>query len=269
MLEKSTLLSFLKKYGNIVLKENSRVINIIEKTNPNDDFSISMWSLDQTIFRNKLELLTKNSDKVLDFGCGSGNWSISIASKVSTVKAIDISEARINTLREILLDNEINNVTTELINTEKHELGQEIYNVVICYNVFPYMNDYDDKIQKFYNSLKPGGLLFCSSADIGIIFFYLWSARKELSLKVIFNLFSTFFKAKMKSVYNRNTNMTGYNGIYLRRKKILSLANTYGFKIRNDLVAKEASIYPRKIMYLPCFNEFVFQKPMQNVNSQN
>ena len=260
MLDRSTLISFFKKYSDIKEKNNLDVINIIKKIDPNDDYSIAMWSLDQDIFKNKLSQFTKKNDKVLDFGCGSGNWTCAAAREVQSVKAVDISEGRINSLREILLENKIENVEADLITTDNYELGKEIYNIVICYNVLPYMPDYEKQIQKFHSALKPGGLLFLSFSEIGILYFYLWSAVRMRSLTIFIKICLTFLKSKMMISDKYSGSKIRYNGVYLPSRAILKISNDLGFEARNDLLTQKEDIYPKMIWKVPCFKELVLQK---------
>ena len=61
----------------------------------------------------------ENYNKVLDVGCGFGQWSIALSLLNKEVNSIDQSEKRIKILNEIISCCDLNNIRTNIIPVEK------------------------------------------------------------------------------------------------------------------------------------------------------
>lgn len=106
----------------------------------------------------------KNTDYVLDLGCGTGITTVEIAPMVGQIRAIDISEAMMNQAREKLANRNITNVSVEQMNIFDTTLADNSFDVVCAFNVLNYLPDREDALMRIYSILKPGGY-FLSATD--------------------------------------------------------------------------------------------------------
>ncbi|RJS84070.1 class I SAM-dependent methyltransferase [Candidatus Bathyarchaeota archaeon] len=110
----------------------------------------------------------KESDVVLDFGCGSGNYTIPAAKIVGTrgkIYALDMNERKLDVLRERVEREGLRNV--EIICTSgelKLNFDDESIDVILAYDVlhhwyFPNSRKRRIIIKEFYRVLRFEGLL--------------------------------------------------------------------------------------------------------------
>ena len=109
----------------------------------------------------------KELDLVLDFGCGYGQWSMTLASLNNNVIGTDIDPNRISFCKKMAEKLEIYNVNfySSLISLEEINLTQKI-DAIFSYQAVP-CTAYKHTLKYFYKLLKPGGRLYFSSYDLG------------------------------------------------------------------------------------------------------
>ena len=109
----------------------------------------------------------KIDDKLLDFGCGTGTYSIAIADNVKTITAIDFSKSMIDIARSRGDEADKHNIDFMYMSLFDEYLKGGDYDVVLTFNVFHLQEDLDKVIQRIYQLLKPQGRLFCKSVCMG------------------------------------------------------------------------------------------------------
>src|SRR5262245_9321753 len=78
--------------------------------------------------------------RVLDVGCGTGRWSITLAKMGSIVTGIDISSRMIELAKERALRNEIRNIT--FLNTTAEELDyRDCFDLALSSTVLQHITD--------------------------------------------------------------------------------------------------------------------------------
>lgn len=111
--------------------------------------------------------------QVADIGCGTGNVSCLIASKVGingSVYGVDISTAQLDIARsqaEILY---LDNVKFTEGSAYGTKLPKESFDFVYCRFVLIHLNRAIDALVEMRSLLKPGGLLICEEADFSKAF---------------------------------------------------------------------------------------------------
>lgn len=103
-------------------------------------------------------------DKVLEFGCGTGNTTIPLSGYVKSVVAIDTSEDMLGKAALKAKEAGRENITfchTDLMNFSG-EPGS--FDVVTAFNVLLYLEEREEILEKIWNLLKPGGV-FISATD--------------------------------------------------------------------------------------------------------
>lgn len=106
----------------------------------------------------------QEGDRVLEFGCGTGNTTIPLAKHVKSVVAIDTSEEMLSKAALKARENEIDNIT--FCHTDLKDFSGEhgSFDVVTAFNVLLYLEDRDEILEKIWKLLKPGGI-FISATD--------------------------------------------------------------------------------------------------------
>jgi len=111
-------------------------------------------------FGNRLDRLGMRGGRVLDAGCGAGNWAVALASRFDKVDAIDNDRERV-----AILDGMIpllgGQVETAIGSTEELPYPDDTFDVVFCSGVI-FVVDYQKSLAEFLRVLKPGGTLYAS-----------------------------------------------------------------------------------------------------------
>ena len=121
-----------------------------------------MWNDDYFEFLVKCVWKIDRPVKILDFGCGYGflaQMLISLISKGSSYKGIDISEELINDAKERFKN------TKDIVSFEVADLNDYIptadYDIAICQSLLRHLSNPEVIIEKMIASAKPGGLVIC------------------------------------------------------------------------------------------------------------
>jgi demethylmenaquinone methyltransferase/2-methoxy-6-polyprenyl-1,4-benzoquinol methylase len=102
----------------------------------------------------------KPGQRVLEPGCGTGRLTQILSAAVGAnglVAALDISEVMIERCRQ--RTRALNNVLVERAALEEMDLKNNFFDLVLCFNVFPHLDDQPAALALFHRILKPTGLL--------------------------------------------------------------------------------------------------------------
>jgi ubiquinone/menaquinone biosynthesis C-methylase UbiE len=120
-----------------------------------DDLSYGQWQKLTSFFLNKI--LIKNTDEILEVGCGSGAFAKQIKS-YKTIKGVDYSAEAIESIRCNIPDGEFYVSEANLLPFEVKSFDK-----VICFSVFFYFSSYtyaSDVLDEMLRVLKPNGQIF-------------------------------------------------------------------------------------------------------------
>lgn len=109
----------------------------------------------------------KDSDVLLDFGCGPGTFSNVLSQYVDTIHAIDISSGMIESGKSYAAKKNIHNI--HYLHTTIYDEGyaKNSFDVIIAFNILHHLTDLDDVLMRIMELLKPGGLFISSTACMG------------------------------------------------------------------------------------------------------
>lgn len=126
-------------------KDAQTYINIIEKT------------------RNYL----KDSDIVLDFGCGTGLISIEIAGNVQMVHGVDISTKMIEISDMKAVERNIQNIENvcSTIFDERYKSGS--FDIIFAFYIMHLLEEPQKVLQRIYELLKPNGFFISATPCLG------------------------------------------------------------------------------------------------------
>jgi SAM-dependent methyltransferase len=133
--------------------------------------------------------LTKplNECTVLDMGCGIGGLSIPAASRVKTIKGIDLNESYITACKEKATAEGLDNIEFEI--KSLFELQEkERYDVVLCSDVLEHVANQDGLLSKIVQTLKENGVFYLTTNNkywpmeghYGLLFLSYQSREKAL-----------------------------------------------------------------------------------------
>lgn len=103
---------------------------------------------------------------VLDAGCGFGQWSISLSQLNDEVKAVDISQKRVEFLESLAQELQINNVQGDCSRLDSLPYGNDTFDAIFCYGVI-FLTRWQESLQELCRVLRPEGKLYLNANGIG------------------------------------------------------------------------------------------------------
>lgn len=113
-------------------------------------------------FRITSNRINLNGKKILDFGCGNGVQTIEIAKTSATIIAVDIDYNDIQTFKEHISLNNINNITAIKYDGKILPIKSNSIDLVLSYEVLEHVHSESDSLQELYRVLKQGGEILIS-----------------------------------------------------------------------------------------------------------
>jgi ubiquinone/menaquinone biosynthesis C-methylase UbiE len=107
------------------------------------------------------EVGIKEGFRVLDYGCGSGNYVTAVAElvgKSGKIYALDINPLAIKMVKKIAVNKQLPNVET-ILSDCKTGLPDDSIDVVLLYDTFHDLSDPNMALEELHRVLKPNGIL--------------------------------------------------------------------------------------------------------------
>jgi len=136
-----------------------------------------------------LELITEaskriapNAENLLDIGCGAGNYSLMMLSKIPNLNCtlVDLSKPMLDKAFERVTEKTTNSVTILQGDFREVELNENHYDIILAGAVLHHLRDNKDwetTFEKLFKLLKPGGCLMISdliAQDTELLNEYTW-----------------------------------------------------------------------------------------------
>lgn len=112
-------------------------------------------------------------DRVLDAGCGFGQWSVALAETCGHVDGVDVSADRIRGATRVARP--FANVTFQCAGLADLPFDDETFDAVLCYSTI-YYTDVRRGVAEMARVLKPGGSIYICSNGAG---WYLYNFVKQ------------------------------------------------------------------------------------------
>lgn len=109
----------------------------------------------------------KDTDIVLDYGCGTGTTACEISRLVKSVRAIDISTGMIKIAKGKAATGGVVNVDFEQADIFDEEFENGSFDVVLGFNILHTVPDPESVVQRTVELLKPGGLFISVTPCLG------------------------------------------------------------------------------------------------------
>ena len=100
-----------------------------------------------------------NKEKILDAGCGFGQWTFAMAQTSHQVLGIDVDSERISVSTQLASINDFKNVEFRQASLEDIPYPEGTFDAIFCYSVV-YLTDYHKVFRDFFRSLKKRGDLY-------------------------------------------------------------------------------------------------------------
>jgi len=100
-----------------------------------------------------------DKERILDAGCGFGQWTFAIAQTSKRVIGVDVDSERLSVSTQLASINNVKNVEFHRASLEDIPDFEETFDAIFCYSVV-YLTDYHKVFRNFFRSLKKGGTLY-------------------------------------------------------------------------------------------------------------
>ena len=110
-------------------------------------------------------LLTSNMD-VLDFGCGTGLLTLQLQPVVHSITGVDSSRGMIDVLKAKIDKQNLPNVKTQYLDTEKGNILEGTYHLIVSGMTLHHVKEIRPLLDQFYRILAPSGYLCIADLDL-------------------------------------------------------------------------------------------------------
>jgi 2-polyprenyl-3-methyl-5-hydroxy-6-metoxy-1,4-benzoquinol methylase len=180
------------------------------------------YRTDFNFFKSRLKSIKfVNKKKVLDAGCGFGQWSFALAQNNYRVIGIDYNKIRIKIANKIKKKNYLKNLSFVQGSLEHLPFKNETFDAIFSYSVI-YHTNYKRSILEMKRVLKNNGKLYINFNGLGW-FFYMIVVRGLLKLDLV-NI-KKGFVAIFNTIVKKNSIRA------LKKKKIMKFLNKNNLKV--------------------------------------
>lgn len=130
----------------------------------------------------------KETDRVLDLGCGTGLTTLPMARSVKEIVAIDYAANMIEVAKLKAAYGGVSNITFCVEQAEKQIEVYEPFDVVVAFNLLCYLENPEGVYQQIDRALKPGGIFISVTDCLGEDDPWL---RRMMKLSLIFGVAPT------------------------------------------------------------------------------
>ncbi|WDV48029.1 class I SAM-dependent methyltransferase [Clostridiaceae bacterium M8S5] len=109
----------------------------------------------------------KETDRILDFACGTGEVAIELSKSANYIYGIDISENMIGISNSKIIDKNITNIKFENKSIFDESINTNQFDVLVAYNVLYLIKDIDITIERIKKLIKPGGIFISTTNCFG------------------------------------------------------------------------------------------------------
>ncbi|MDO7674104.1 MAG: class I SAM-dependent methyltransferase [Reinekea forsetii] len=132
--------------------------NFWDKASKNYDKTEERFNYIHEKSRENTKRFLKDSDTVLDYGCGTGTASCQFSSLVKDIYAIDISSEMIAISQAKAAHGKIENVNFEQADIFDGKYSKESYDVILAFNMLHTVPNPQNVVLQINELLKPEGL---------------------------------------------------------------------------------------------------------------
>lgn len=132
---------------------------VLGKDNRFDAIRIAQRESTNRFYTEVIKPFIKETDRVLDFGCGPGTFLGITAPLCKEIVGTDISQKFIDACEETIKKLELTNASTQYISPGKLPFKDESFDAIIMVDVIHHLEHIDETLKHALKVLKPGGRL--------------------------------------------------------------------------------------------------------------
>ena len=244
--------------------QTAQALAILLKEIPADMFSMMQWSVGLPYYEQRLLDWKLSGDACLDFGCGTGNWTLAASRFFSHVIGVDTHHQR---LRSAIMIRDALGVRNVIFEPDLNAASADAsLDCILLYNVLPYIGNRAETIQRLIALLKPTGRLVVSFNEIGICPYYLFSGIRYLQGLYVKKAFAVPAYGFINRFLRARTLFESTHG-YVRTAAAVSFFHTIGFdplwkSWDTTVEGSGLPLFPHRTFGVPFFREMVLQKTM-------
>jgi len=129
-----------------------------DKASKNYDKTEERFEYIHSKSRENTKKYLKDSNIVLDYGCGTGTTSCEIANRVKEIHAIDISSKMIEIAKRKAVASKVENINFVQTDIFDKRYKKESFDVILAFNMLHTVIDPQVVMRRIYELLKPEGL---------------------------------------------------------------------------------------------------------------
>ncbi len=210
------------------------------------------------VYRKRLDALRfKDKKKILDAGCGFGQWSIILSEKNKIVYGIDTLKRRIDIAKTLKKQNKASNCFFTVGNMEKTRFKKNYFDLIFC-NGSIWFTNCESTLNEFKRILKRNGRIYFSFANFG---WYLKLLIKDGIIKKNSINFRKSIEFIIRFLQKKKSR------VFLTKKFIERLLPNqleildYDFEGKIGLTEKvNISFYESRFLFFPSMNEILLRK---------
>lgn len=154
---------FLENQKDLLLKLNEKLINLVDSASVPEivkSYARPEYLRGIEYHQKYLSRLSMNGERVLDAGCGVGNWTIALSSFYEKVFSLEFNKDRLAFTK---LAVEVANIDSTLVygSIESLPFEDNFFDGVFCNGVI-FLTDYKKSMSELARVLKPGGMMYIS-----------------------------------------------------------------------------------------------------------
>ena len=115
----------------------------------------------------KLEKYLPGSDRILDYGCGTGTLSIRFAGRVKEIHGIDFAAGMIEVAQGKAAESGVDNARFIQATIFDPLLEKGSYDAVLAWGILHLVDDRELVVKRIYELLKPGGVVVSATECMG------------------------------------------------------------------------------------------------------
>ena len=204
-------------------------------------------------------------ERVLDAGCGMGQWTLALSYLNKNVIGIDLNTGRLLIARALSNNLGRTNCSFRYSSLEKMTYEPESFDGIFCYGVFMFTH-IPKSLSEFRRVLKPGGKLYLNANSTGWCAHLLFDRgikKKDLSMvKTALRMIARTFMGKKSNIVVRKEWLKKQIKLCDLEIVAIGLEGELGLNKDNDR-EKPAPAYPKHFYGMPAILEVLAQKRCQ------